>query len=428
MKKIIQKLLAKKARKLIKTHKPIVIGVTGSVGKTSARDAIANFLSVRYDVAPNFKNYNNEFGLPLTILGKKSPGRSLFGWIALLCSSPKMVPQVFVLEYGIDRPGDMDVLCEIVKPTIAVMTRISPVHAEYFPSVEALAAEKKKLLASVPENGLVVLNADDPSVLEAINHIKAPHLTYGFASSAQIRATDYSVWTREDFSFTPGEIFSKLSFTVEFADHGQLSIEAKNFLGKASVSSLLAGIAVAHYCGLTNEQILSKIPDAKLEPGRMNPIAGIKGSLILDSSYNAAPASMHAALDVLGEFHPVENARRIAVLGHMGELGKYSEQEHRLVGLKIAEMGIDLLVTVGEMAHRIAHAAIEAGIPEEHTQQFTNSSEAGRWLDTHVKKGDIILVKGSQSARMEKAVKDILAEPMRASELLVRQENYWLNQ
>ena len=425
MKKIIQKLLANKAHKLIAKHKPIVIGVTGSVGKTSARDAIATFLSARYDVAPNFKNYNNEFGLPLTILGRKSPGRSLLGWLSVLCSSPKNIPQVFVLEYGIDRPGDMDVLCQIVKPTIAVMTRISPVHAEFFPSLEDLTAEKTKLLASVPEDGLVVLNADDPRVLAVAEHIDAPHLTYGFSSSAHIRAMNYSVWTQEDFSFQPGDVFSKLSFTVEFADHGQLQIEAKNLLGKAAVSSLLVGIAVAHYLGLTNEQILSKIPEAKLEPGRMNPMPGIKGSLILDSSYNAAPASVHSALEVLSEFHPAEQARRIAALGHMGELGKYSEQEHRLVGMKIAEMGIDVLVTVGEIARDIQRGAIEAGMLEEHTQHFADSAEAGRWLDAHIKKGDIILVKGSQSARMEKAVKDIMAEPMRANELLVRQEEYW---
>lgn len=424
MKVFIQKQIAKKAKKLIEKHKPIIIGVTGSVGKTSTRNAIATLLGAKFDVAPSIKNYNNEFGLPLTILGRTSPGRSLFGWLSILLSSPKKFPQVFVLEYAIDRPGDMDVLCAIAKPNIAVMTRISTVHAEYFRSVEQLAEEKAKLLEAVPEDGLVVLNADDPRVMGLVQHASAPHLTYGFSSAANVQAIDYGVWTREDFSFEPGELFSKLSFGVLQNDQ-RLDVEMKNALGRSTASALLAAIAVVRHLGVSDQEIMAAIPQVKFEPGRMHPIPGIKGSLILDSSYNAAPASMSAALEVLGEFHPAEGARRIAVLGHMAELGQYSAEEHRLVGLKAAEVGVDVLVTVGEMARDIRRGAIEAGLEESKTQHFENATEAGRWLDASVKKGDIVLVKGSQSARMEKAVKDIMAEPMRASELLVRQEDYW---
>lgn len=157
----------------------------------------------------------------------------------------------------------------------------------------------------------------------------------------------------------------------------------------------------------------------------MNPIPGVKGSLILDASYNAAPASMAAALDVLAAFVPREGARRIAVLGHMAELGPASESEHRMLGMRAAEAGVDLLVTVGEMSRDTARGAIEAGIAQTQMQHFTDSKEAGRWLDAQVQKGDIVLVKGSQSARMERVVKDVMAEPLRARELLVRQENGW---
>jgi UDP-N-acetylmuramoyl-tripeptide--D-alanyl-D-alanine ligase len=425
MKTFIQNLIAQKARKLIEKHKPIIIGVTGSVGKTSTRDAIATFLSTKFDVAPNFKNYNNEFGLPLTILGKKTPGRSVFGWLSLLLSTPKKFPQVFVLEYGVDRPGDMNVLCEIAEPTIAVMTRISPVHAEFFRSVEQLAEEKANLLERVVEDGLVVLNADDPRVMGLVQHARAPHRTYGFSSSAHVRAVDYALWAREDFSFEPGELFSKLSFGV-VSDEGRIDVEMKNMLGRSAVSAVLAGVAVARHLGVTDEQIRSVIPQLTFEPGRMNAIAGIKGALILDGSYNAAPASMLAALEVLSEFHPTEGARRIAALGQMAELGRYSEQEHRMIGMKAAEIGVDVLATVGEMARDIRRGAIEAGVPEDHTQHFEDSVRAGRWLDGQLRKGDIALVKGSQSARMEKVVKDVMAEPLRAGELLVRQEDYWL--
>lgn len=424
MKEFIQNLIAQKAKRLVEKYHPIIVGVTGSVGKTSTRDAIATFLSTTFDVAPNFKNYNNEFGMPLTIFGKKSPGRSVFGWLSVLFSSPRKFPQVFVLEYGIDRPGDMDALCEIATPTIAVMTRISHVHAEFFRSVEQLAEEKAKLLETVPENGLVVLNADDPRVMGLAQHARAPYRTYGFSGAAHVRAVDYGLWTRDDFSFEPGELFSKLSFGV-VSNHSRLDIEMKNVLGRSTASAVLAGVVVARHLGVSDEQIRSVIPRLVFEPGRMNAIAGIKGSLILDGSYNAAPASMQSALEVLAEFHPAESARRIAVLGHMAELGQYTEQEHRLVGMKAQEIGVDVLVTVGEMARDTRRGAIEAGMTEVHTQHFSDPVEAGRWLDGELRKGDIVLVKGSQSARMEKVVKDVMAEPMRASELLVRQDAYW---
>lgn len=426
MKAFIQKQLAKKAARLIEKHKPLIIGVTGSVGKTSTRDAIATLLSSKFDVAPNIKNYNNEFGLPLTILGKESPGRSVVGWLSLLFSTSKKIPQVFVLEYAIDHPGDMETLCAIVKPDIAVMTRISPVHAVHFHSVEQLAEEKAKLLEYVKEDGLVVLNADDSRVVELAKQTHAPVTTYGFSPDAHVQAVDYHLTTREDFSFEPGERFSTLEFSL-MQERGRLDIQLTNMLGRSVVSSLACAVAIARHIGVSDEQIIRAIPTLKIQPGRMNPIPGIKGSLILDGSYNAAPASMMSALEVLAEFHPVEPARRIAVLGHMAELGQYSEQEHRLIGLKVAEIGADFLITVGEMARGIADSAVEAGLPEAQTHHATNSVEAGRWLDTNIKKGDIALVKGSQSARMEKVVKDIMAEPARAGEVLVRQEIFWLN-
>lgn len=425
MKRLVQNLITSKAKKFLAVHKPLVIAVTGSVGKTSVRNAIASVLSAKFRVGATIKNYNNEFGVPLTVLDAESPRKSIFGWLKILFLSPKMMPEVFVLEYGIDRPGDMKHLCEIATPDIAVMTRISHVHAQYFRSIEELAEEKAVLLEHAKQ--LVMLNADDPRVLGLERHAHAPILTFGFSSTANVRASHYLLQTREDFSFEPGEHFSTITADVTTQDSDQIALELQNLLGQHSVSALLPAIAIAKHLGLTREQILEKLPTSQFEPGRMNPIPGIKGSLIIDSSYNAAPASMSAALDVLAEFHPVEGARRIAVLGHMAELGKYSEQEHRMIGLKTGEIGVDLLLTIGELARDIRRGAVEAGIPEEHTQHFDSPASAGRWLDGEVRKGDIMLVKGSQSARTEKVVKDIMAEPLRAPELLVRQTDYWVN-
>ena len=417
MKKFVQRLLARKAKNLIEKHKPIIIGVTGSVGKTTTRNAIATILSTKFDVAQNIKNYNNEFGLPLTILGKISPKRSVFGWLSVLLSSPAQLPKIFVLEYGVDHPGDMKYLCDIVSPSIAVMTAISPVHAENFATVESLLEEKAHLLECVPQTGICLLNADDQRVLGASQHCTAPTVTYGFNAQADVRASDYQVWTRDDYSFEPGEVFSQVSVNVQTQDETAFTLSLENMLGKANVTAVLAAVAVAKHLGMSQEEVLEGVKHLKTEPGRMNPIAGIKGSLIIDSTYNAAPASTASALDVLKEFEVVEGSKKIAVLGTMAELGKYSVDAHRQIGMRAAEVA-DLLVTVGEPMLDARHGAIEAGMPEDQTEHFADAVEAGRWLDAHVKKGDIVLIKGSRSMRMERAVKDIMAEPARAEELL----------
>ncbi len=426
MKAFVQKQITKKVKKILDTHKPIIVAVTGSVGKTSVRNAIATVLSAKYTVGTTIKNYNNEFGVPLSILGEESPGKSIFGWLRILITVPKKIPQVYVLEFGVDHPGDMEYLCQIAQPDVSVMTRISPVHAEHFRSVEALAEEKAQLLAHTKKNGLTILNEDDKRVMGLAGHAVANVLTYGYGDGADVQATDYRIETREDFSFEPGEQFAKVRFSVQTTEN-QMVVEMKNVLGRGSASSVLPAIAVAQHLGLTHEQILSKIGDIEFEPGRMNPIPGIKGSLLIDSSYNAAPASMAEALQVLSEFHPVEGARRIAVLGHMAELGQYTEEEHRMLGMRAAEVGVDLLVCVGQMTQDTHEAAIEAGIPEGNTQHFDDAVEAGRWMDRQVHKGDIVLIKGSQSARMERVTKDLMAEPLHAKELLVRQGEYWIN-
>lgn len=427
MRKLIQTLLIHKAKRLIQKYQPMIIGVTGSVGKTSTRDAVAALLASKFDVAKNFENYNNEFGLPLTIVQKKSPRRSVIGWLDVLLHHSQTFPNLFVLEYGVDRPGDMKMLCAIAKPRMAFLTGLSPVHAEYFSSFDALIDEKTQLLDAVGKDGIVFLNADDPLVVASRSRVKARVVTYGFSDKADVRVISVSVNTREDFSFEPGEIFSQTSVHVHCEDQSEFECVLTNTLGRAAIRAVLAGIAVAKQLGVSNDHIIKQITEIPKQPGRMNSIAGIKGSLIIDSSYNAAPASMQEALDVLQSFSPIESARRIAVLGNMAELGAVSEQEHRAIGKRAAEIPVDLLVTVGELARDIARGAIEAGIDETKIQHFKDSIEAGRYLDAQVKKGDIVLVKGSQSMRMEKTVKDIMAEPLRAKDLLVRQYGNWLD-
>jgi UDP-N-acetylmuramoyl-tripeptide--D-alanyl-D-alanine ligase len=439
MKNIIQKLLTFAAKKIIEKHQPKIVAITGSVGKTSTRNAIATVLEDQYRVRTNIENYNNEFGVPLTIIGEKSPGRSVFGWLRLIWKAKllylfgdKQYPNMLVLEFGADRPGDIEHLCRIACPDISVLTAISPVHVEFFNGLEGLKKEKGTILEFAKE--FAIVNADDREIMDIVSRLQPrvadlSHMvqkcdSFGI-NNGDVHAENIRVETRDDFSFEPGEEFSAIHFDLAFKNQ-TLPAVLNNLLGMGQVSSALAAAAVASHLGMSAEEIISKLAELKGQAGRMRPIAGIKGSLLLDDSYNAAPASMRFAIQELARFSLADNTRRIVALGSMGELGDLSEQEHRLIGLQLGEIGADLIVTVGEKVKDIRSGAIEAGIPESQTHHFETSVEAGRFLDGEVNKGDIVLIKGSQSARMEKVAKDLMAEPNRASELLVRQYGKWV--
>jgi len=429
MKSLFQKLLAWKARKIIQKYQPKVVGITGSVGKTSTRNAIATVLRAKYRVRTNIENYNNEFGVPFTIIGMKSPGRSIFGWLKLFWKADKLIlfrdqnyPNMLVLEYGVEHPGDIDYLCDIALPDVGVLTAISPVHVEYFDGLEGLKKEKGRILERAKE--LVVLNLNDEHVLSMKDRADVRVETYGI-SAGDVHAENVNVETRDDFSFEPGEQFSAMHFDLHVHDD-RAQAELRDLLGMGQVSAALAGAAVGAHFGVETRDIVTRLTELQPQAGRMRPIPGIKGSLILDDSYNAAPASTKAAIETLMQFHPAEASRRIAAIGKMAELGDLTEQEHRLIGLQLAAGGVDFLVTVGEEAQDIRRGAIEGGIPESQTRHFEDSVEAGRFLDGEVKKGDVVLVKGSQSARMEMVVRDLMAEPLMAGKLLVRQYGKWL--
>lgn len=427
------KILIWAARLVLARHHPIVIAMTGSIGKTSTRQAIALILASRFNVRTAEKNYNTEVSVPLTILNLR-PASTTVGWIRVMGQavsraifSQRSYPTHLVLEFGADRPGDIGLLVSLARPRIGVMTGISHVHVENYPSFEALIAEKAKIIEQLPADGWAVLQGDDEIVVGLRERSNAPVITYGFGPEAEVDGEGYSLRTREDFSFETSEEFCSVSFTARYRKNGESAeVVLPNAIGMPQAYAALAGLAVGICCGVSLAEGVQALKHFRSPKGRLTPLPGIKGSLIIDDSYNAAPVSMKAALDVLSLFHPVETARRIAVLGEMAELGRFTEEMHRQIGWKAAEVGIDLLICVGEAARDIGRGACEAGLEPNSVIELASADEAGRFMDKEIKKGDIVLVKGSQRARMEKVIKDIMAEPERANEFLVRQEAEWL--
>ncbi len=416
----INQLLAYFARKIIAKYEPLVIGITGSVGKTSTRHAIAAALSAKYSLREPEKNFNNEIGIPLTIIGARGldeGGSSLLGWARVFAKAatvaylPQQYPQVLVLEYGIDRPGDMDVYLDIVKPQLAVLTTIGMSHREFFNSEEEIAFEKGKMAAGLPKNGAFIYNLDDKHVVEQTKRTQAHLISYGTTTEAMVSL----VSAKETLQLQASTTLNIKTPTREI----EVTIPV---VGKAHESAVLAAVAMAEVMEVETDLIIKGLASYRAVPGRLNVLAGIKRAILIDDTYNAAPLSTKEALNLLSRF-PGEN--KIAVLGDMLELGDESDEAHADIGKLAACLNLKHLVTVGELGKKIAAAAQTAGMAQ--VTSFNNSDEAKKFVLENLEPESVVLIKGSQGARMEKITKELLAEPTAASHLLVRQYGKWLN-
>jgi len=428
MRKILQKILKTLTKLVLKKYKPIVIAITGSVGKTSTKEAIYHVLKSHFgekEVRRNQRNYNNEIGVPLTVFGLETAGRSIFGWLNKFIKIFWMIifkvpyPGFLVLEMGADRPGDIKYLTDFVHPKVGVITALGeiPVHVEFFENPQQVAKEKRNLIVCLQEDEIAVLNYDDEAIRQLGEGIRAKISTYGLKDKADVRATNY------DLKVSPSTALgtSELNFKLEFMGS---TVPAKlyNVLGFQHLYSALAATAVGIIFNVNLVEISEALKEFQPLPGRMHLIKGIKNSLIIDDSYNAALLSVEAALDsleIFGNNSSVgKQGRKIVVLGDMLEIGEYAPEAHRRVGRKAAAIA-DLIFIVGPRAKFIAEAAIKYGFDEKKIFQFDVSDDAGKKVQEELKEGDIVLIKGSRAMKMEKIIKEIMAEPERAKELLV---------
>lgn len=429
LRNLLQSILRFFAIKILNKYNPEVIAITGSVGKTTTKEAIYTVLASTFNVRTNQKNYNNEIGIPLTIIGSDSGGGSIVKWflvffkaINLLIFKNKNYPNILVLEMGADHPGDIKYLTSLVPVRIGVVTAVAPVHLEFFETIDQIAKEKSNLIKSLPKNGYAILNMDDGLVYAMADKTSAQVMTYGINSPADIRAIEVGI--SHEINYKDISTIQGISFKLQYKG-STVPILLPKVLGQHLAYSALAAITV----GLIYELNLHIMIDAlkKFEPpkGRMHIIPGIKNTLIIDDTYNASPLSVMKALDQLGQININKKNKKFAALGDMLELGSYSETGHRQVGEAVFLNKIDYLITVGERSRDIIKSAVEKGMKEDNCFIFANAVDAGIFIQEKIKEGDLILVKGSQGMRMEKIVKELMAEPQRATDLLVRQGKEW---
>lgn len=378
----------------LKRTNPEIVGVTGSVGKTSTKEAIFEVLKTKFgdDVRKAEGNLNNESGLPVAILGFKSApsyeAKNSFGWIPIIIQAPfrsffLKKCKILILEYAADKPGDIKYLTSIAKPKVAVLTSIGTAHLEYFENQNHLIEEKTNLLRAMPADGLAIINLDDENARKVSYGGRWRKYTYAIVYDADFMAS--SITTKID------NFKVKTKFNVKWLDH---NIEVRqSTLGKrANILSSLAAVAVADFYKLDDRQISKGLENIQSEKHRLNVLSGIHKSIIIDDTYNANPDSVKAALEILQELSVSKTAKKIAVLGDMREIGNESAKFHQ---------------EMGEMAKNVADQVISYGPQARNCnaqKHFNNLEKTTDYLLKEIGIGDIILIKGSRAMKMEKIV------------------------
>ena len=345
-----------------------VVGVTGSAGKTTTKDAIALLVAVQMPVGKTVGNLNNHVGVPLSIL--RLPDEAEAG----------------ILELGMNHAGEIRDLAAIARPQVGVVTNVGYAHVENFESIDGVAAAKRELIEALPEDGVAVLNADDPRVAGFAEGFRGRCVTFGFSDSADVRACAME-------HTAAGTRFQALGQTFE-----------TDLVGRHAVLNLLAAIAVAREFGIAPEKLAAAVRSFAVGKMRGERIEH-NGMVIWDDCYNSNPEAARSMLDVL---HETPAERRIALLGEMLELGTSADRLHREVGHYAACGGIDLLIGVRGHARAMVEAAAAAGLPESAALFFEDAGEAGEFLRRTARTGDAILFKGSRGVAVEQALARLL--------------------
>jgi len=420
MKTILKKIIIFKFRVLtflyLKKNRVNVIAITGSAGKTTVKEVIRQSIKSSEVYIP-IENYNTEIGLPLSVFQEKVPDdiNNYKSWFRILCRmTGKLIFKKahysrIILEMGADHPGDIKYLTSFVRPQIAIITSVLPVHTENFTNIAQIADEKSQILRHLKNKDLAILNFDNEYIRKMAPKTKSKIFWIGKNKKSNL------YWENTKLSLD--------GLSVDLLWKGDKYPVNLKIIAPQLLTSIFSAVAACLYLGYDIRDLIKKIENFEAQKGRMKPIKGLEGSLIIDDSYNANPESTIAALEALDQL----SGRKIAVLGNMNELGEYEEEGHRKVGRK-AGLVVQILITIGDKAKKYIVPEAEKVLSSNNIHCFESPFEAGAALKKMINKGkgDIILVKGSQNKVFaEEVTKIIMAEPQKASELLVRQESFW---
>lgn len=412
-KKFIQKRLEHQVKRYFKKKKIKLVVVTGSVGKTSTKMAIATVLGEKYAVRVHEGNHNTHMSAPLAMLGIDYPENvhSISAWIAVLRAAgirmrEKIDAEVVVQELGTDQPGDIAHFGKYLSPDIAVVTAVSPEHMEFFETIDNVAREE---LTVATFSRLTVINRDDIDQNYAKYADTQEIDTYGLQDGAEYQMM------LEPSSPLEGRIGQ-----LRAPEWGELPVSLQ-VIGEQGVKAATAAAVVGAKLGLTSQQIAVGLSKVRPVKGRMNVLRGLEDSVLIDDTYNASPLAVKAALDTL---YSIEAPQRIAVLGSMNELGSSSAQAHEQAGAYCDPAKLDWVVTIGAEAEKyLASVAAEKGCQ---VKSFMSPYQAGGFVHSVLKPGAVVLAKGSQNGVFAEEALKVLLHATEEEASLVRQSDFWL--
>ena len=350
------------------------VGITGSMGKTTVKEFTAQMMEGAYSVYRSPGNYNNLYGLPLAILGLESSH------------------SIGVFEMGMSAPGEIAEMCRIAEPTIGVITNVAPVHLEFFDSLEDIARAKEELAEALPADGTLIYNGDIAPVRDIAARFRGHKISFGFADGADVHAGQIEIVSTEETRF-------RLSYG------GKDTIVTIPMAGAHFVENVLPAVALAGHYGLAPEQIAENLRHMRQASMRGRILHFREGFSVIDDSYNSNPEALKSMTEVLCRLPSFE--RRILVAGEMLELGPGSKSLHHECGRFASKAGVDAVIGVRAAASEIVRGAQDEGMSDEQARFFQNAEEASAFLQKDIRKGDLVLVKGSRGVRMETIIKNL---------------------
>jgi UDP-N-acetylmuramoyl-tripeptide--D-alanyl-D-alanine ligase len=413
------------AKRIIRRRKPTIVGVTGSVGGATTVAAIAAVLThgghhVR--LAP--RSQSDVFNLAAAIIGGYGSAASIpttrqLLWRGLRGGAPRQgrYPDVLIVEYAADVPGEMEATLALAVPNISVVTSRAPVHVRNFGTMEKAFAERASIVKAMTKEGTVILLGDDAHIKDLAKKTKATVMTYGLTDEQDVRAIELKVnqQINDAQPMVDGTAFKLVT------NGNTVPTLLSEVIGGGHVHAALAATSVGLALGMNLVAISDGLKTYKALPGRTHVLPGIKRTLLLDDSYNASSVSCIAGLAAMEGIVLQEGCEKFAVIGEMMYLGDYTQEQYAAVGDAVVEYKADYLLTVGHAAQDIGTHARKKGMDESRIYHFTKAEEAGKFLQDRLEKGDMAFITGNKEARMERIVREVMADPAHAKTLLVRQ-------
>ncbi len=428
LKHIAKQIFQYEARLVLRRYHPKIIAITGSVGKTLTKDTLYAILSKKFFVRKSEKSFTTELGVPLSVIGCPYGSGSVLQWtqniligLRLLVFKSKY-PDWLILEIDGDKPGDFLKLSSWLSPDILVVTAVGgvPAHIEEFGSdVEAFLNEKKSLIDSVSRDGVIIFNEDDEVTDRLVKGASARTISCGTTSDCAVSSKDFKILYSKTKN---GQTVNGMSFEI-FINGKSCPVTILSYLGEPIQNAVLLSVAAAKELGVSPEDSVAILGKLNFAPGRMNLVTGLKDTIIIDDSYNSSPIAMKQAVAVFSQIKNV--GRKIAVIGDMFELGRFSAQEHVRIAQELHGVA-SYVICVGIRSRRIGEELLSLGFDESSLVCVDTSYEAGNILQNIIQAGDLILIKGSQAMRMERVVEEVMRHPEDKATVLCRQESEWL--